>query len=371
MSNRLAVYTDMEYVPRGQDGNELGLCGLLAPFYQQRADFPWYKKHDVFKEYNEKASEYFVLVDSIEEADCVVLPCSYSDYIRHNKQDLAHRFGEIAAQAQKMILVFNRGDYDFKFPTKNSILFSPTIERRSPDRHEFGLPGWAPDHLAGGEVPVRAKQEAPSVSFCGRVLKPSPKNRAIQFLRIYFGPTRMEQVGSSETSFDVSQRYRHRFIRYQGQEQLKATPGVVTDFIERSQFFAGVQKDEQWDQKQVDKANQEFVDNILNNDYVLCARGSGNFSFRFYETLACGRFPLFLNSNCVLPYDFIIDWKKEIPWVEFQQMNELGERLLKFHRAMSPEEFEQKQLDYRELWSEWLSPNGFFKNIYRHLEHVK
>ena len=47
----------------------------------------------------------------------------------------------------------------------------------------------------------------------------------------------------------------------------------------------------------------EYWNNMLSAPFTLCVRGNGNFSVRFYETLALGRIPVFYNSDCVLPLD--------------------------------------------------------------------
>ena len=38
----------------------------------------------------------------------------------------------------------------------------------------------------------------------------------------------------------------------------------------------------------------EYWNNMLSSPFILCIRGNGNFSVRFYETLALGRIPVLL-----------------------------------------------------------------------------
>lgn len=46
---------------------------------------------------------------------------------------------------------------------------------------------------------------------------------------------------------------------------------------------------------------QEFVQSILESDFVLCPRGDSNGSLRFYETLSAGRVPLIPNTQMIFP----------------------------------------------------------------------
>ena len=76
---------------------------------------------------------------------------------------------------------------------------------------------------------------------------------------------------------------------------------------------------------------------------------------------------IFVNTDCVLPYDFAIDWKKYCVWVEESELSSIAEKVLDFHSKLSDREFVELQYECRNLWEKWLSPEGFFKNIYRHL----
>jgi len=114
------------------------------------------------------------------------------------------------------------------------------------------------------------------------------------------------------------------------------------------------------------KQKEEFVANMINSDYILCARGGGNFSFRFYETLSCGRIPLFIDTDCVLPYDFEIDYKNYCVWVDNHELSQADKILYNFHENISEADFISLQCNCRRLWKDYLSPEGFFANFHKH-----
>ena len=99
---------------------------------------------------------------------------------------------------------------------------------------------------------------------------------------------------------------------------------------------------------------------MMDSDYVLCSRGFGNYSYRLYESLACGRIPVFVDTDCVLPYDFVIDWKRYCVWVDQSDLDSIPDRVAEFHDDLSPQQFEDLQLECRRLWEKWLAPEGFF-----------
>jgi hypothetical protein len=111
------------------------------------------------------------------------------------------------------------------------------------------------------------------------------------------------------------------------------------------------------------KPREAFWRNVLNNDYTLCMRGGGNFSYRLYEVLAAGRIPLFINTRCVLPLQDEIDWRKHCVWVEEDQMDSAGEILLDFHAKLTPQRFRAIQAANRQLWEHRLSPLAFYQTV--------
>lgn len=82
---------------------------------------------------------------------------------------------------------------------------------------------------------------------------------------------------------------------------------------------------------QKQNARYEFVKNMQESDYIINCRGSGNYSHRLIETLCCGKIPIFIDTDCVLPYDSAINWKNYCIWVEENEVPFIAEKVLDFH----------------------------------------
>ena len=137
---------------------------------------------------------------------------------------------------------------------------------------------------------------------------------------------------------------------------------IKTNFNMRSKFAAGslgLNK----------QLRSEFIKNILSSDYALCFRGSGNYSLRFYETLCLGRIPLFINTNCKLPFEDKIDWRAICLWVEFKDINYLSDIILEHHNALSEKRFQDQQIYCREIWNKYLSKEGFCEHLTRFINN--
>ncbi len=95
---------------------------------------------------------------------------------------------------------------------------------------------------------------------------------------------------------------------------------------------------------------------MLESDYIVCVRGSGNYSIRLYETLCCGRIPVFVNTDCVLPYEFKLKWKDYCVWIEESEISSISEKIIEFHDQLSSKDFVDLQYECRRIWKQWLSP---------------
>src|SRR5439155_22282233 len=146
---------------------------------------------------------------------------------------------------------------------------------------------------------------------------------------------------------------------------LVSSPDVATNFIVRDKFWASA-LDQHSSGGTRREARREYVQNIVDSNYLLCVRGAGNFSYRLYETLSCGRIPLFVNSDCVLPFQSEINWKDYCVWVDEKDVDRVGEIVAAFHDSLTNRQFLDLKRECRELWEDYLSPEGVFWNLYKH-----
>jgi hypothetical protein len=219
------------------------------------------------------------------------------------------------------------------------------------------MPAWSEDFIdryLGGQLVERPKRAKPVVGFCGAAgpLYPPLQNRLKNLAknlsnRLGFG------------NHDLS-----RALRAQALKHLKQSSCVETSFIIRDKFMAGVAPTaDEADFSRLRSARAEYVTNMVNSDYVLCLRGGGNFSYRLYETLSCGRIPVFINTDCSLPYDQIVNYKDYCVWIEDDELSQIGDKVAEFHEKLSSSAFVELQHACRHLWETALSPFGFFARL--------
>jgi hypothetical protein len=103
---------------------------------------------------------------------------------------------------------------------------------------------------------------------------------------------------------------------------------------------------------------KEYQENLSQSDYILCPRGFGNVSIRFYETLSSGATPLLIDSGTKLPelidsnfwqsnilvLKLFSDWAKIIwkDWEHLGKSDNYMNRQLRNEKVFSSELYLQK-----------------------------
>jgi Exostosin family len=333
----LPIYSDRSLIPPG--GSH---AVMLAPFWGKNPEDPEDPSSGRFDRYVEVGRTLFELVP-LERAKLAVLPCEW-------RKDLAadaERFMDAAGRLGTRTAVFVGSDEHEHVPHDDAIVFQTSLYRSSRRENEFAQPAWSEDFISahlGGRLPTRRKRPKPVVGFCGL----APRRREL-LLRL--------QAHSSHTSV------RARALRF-----LRGHDGVETNFVERRRFLGGAVSRGKVNLATMQRVRREYVQNIVDSDYVVCTRGAGNFSYRLYETLSCGRIPVFVDTDCVLPYDFLVDWREHCVWVDEDDLPQIGDKVLEFHERLGEKEFLEVQHDRRRFWEEYISPEGFFSNFHRHFD---
>lgn len=273
------------------------------------------------------------------EADVFVMATSYRG------SSAALPAIEQARRLGKPVLLFNPEDNVAPLPTGYGVVYRDSMEASRRLSHEMVMPAFSKDFYgADRQMVVRQKRAEPVVGFCGYVS--TPLRRMIYRLQL-----RRQKVIGLE-------------LRHHALAALDSAPGIRTNFVRRSEFWGGAvgRPSAERDQAQV-KVRDEYLQNLIDSDYTLCCRGAGNFSYRFYETLSLGRIPLFIDTDCALPFDDKIDWRKHCVWVERRDLSRIGRVVREFHDRLDATEFEALQRSNRELWESYLRPLEAYQQV--------
>jgi hypothetical protein len=299
-----------------------------------------------------KMGENFFNFCSIEESDIAVFPIPWEHIvINKRKFELFEIFYDKVQDYGIPTIIFFLSDSDQPITIKNTIIFRTSLHQSTRKKNEFAFPALGEDIIGNyfsGNQQLRIKEKQATLGFMGY----SPEH---SYIRDIYNTTE-SFLGLKNPNKGSFSNVRSEVLKVFLKSDL-----IKNNFVIRKVFW-GTQVDLLTMQKQ----KEEFVENMINSDYILCARGGGNFSFRFYETLSCGRIPLFIDTDCVLPYDFEIDYKNFCVWVDRRDLSQADKKLYNFHENISEEDFISLQYNCRRLWQDYLSPEGFFANFHKH-----
>ena len=316
-----------------------------------------------YENYELAAQSLFEVV-AIGDADVVVIPIDWywvrgrSWATRPNRQ-LAKRCRQLANLArhhQKPIVVFFGGDRSCdRVSIPDSIVLREGAFKSRLTSSDVALPAFAEDlveHFCKGQVVERAHSSHPVVGFCGLAGARSGLKSWLKLMAF------RAVVAARERRIDPSP-YLGETLRSEALQILAQRSDIESNFIVRdsSVFFRDANTLDLVD------VRQQYVENMINCDYVLCLRGSGNYSYRVYEAMCMGRIPILVDTDCALPFPDQIDWKGSCVWVEHGDLPNIAQAILDFHRRLSPEEFSALQHANRQTWLTWLSPLGFFEKF--------
>ena len=296
----------------------------------------------------------------MQDADFVLLPMSWNFYRSENKMATAKQIIAQASTVNKKVLSFMVGDFGVGIPDfENVIVFRHSGNRAWLPETHVGMPAFVEDPMqkifkTEGYF-NRVYNHTPVVGFCGQA-NASMLNAAKELLHTAARNVR-SRLGMSRGQ--AQQLLSTSYLRAAILRTLEKTSTVTTNFIYRKQYRAGATTPEMRA-----KTTLEFYENMRDSDYVVCVRGAGNFSVRFYETLAMGRIPVFVNTDCLLPLAETIPWKKQVVWVDYKDLNRVGEKVAAFHESLSAQQFEDLLAENRALWKEKLTLGGFFKTYF-------
>lgn len=337
---RLKIYTDKKFLPPGKAHIQ-----LLYPFWgncDTNSEDPDFGRFEAYC----KTGEQFFEFSEPQDCDVFVLPFDYSPDVEIKKNIQA--FTDLAKSFSKKVLVFYNADDDSKMAIDNAIVFRTSFYKSKKEAYEFAFPGWSIDFLKyiNKGIVTLPKSILPRVSYCGYVDYLSVAEK----LKLHYSILRKHK------NREIGPHLRGKIVR-----SLLKDKRIKSNFIIRNGFWAQGIEDKK-------AARLEYINNLLESEYALVTRGGGNFSYRLYEVMSCGRIPVFINTDSVLPFEEYIDWKNKCVWVEQNELPLLGQKILEFQRNFTDDAFLELQQDIRMIYENWLCPSGFFKNIYRYIK---
>lgn len=259
---------------------------------------------------NEELRKLFNYTDNLQEAEYLVLPYKFTSL----DDSYLHYLENEARKINKPLLAFAIDDDETVYDLPSSMyLFRSSVNKKMKNLNERPMPAFTADFFQNKYI----TKGIPTIGYCGHTLH---------------GRKELLQI-------------------------LENSP-IKTNFIIRSGFWAP-----EIDNKYV--AKQIFIKNMEENLFNFCTRGAGNFSYRFYETLMMGRIPIFIDTECELPFEEQLKGNATVLRLKSLDPDSLILLEYKMQEIMNldPSYLREIQNKNRQFWLNYYSPLGFCKTL--------
>lgn len=171
---------------------------------------------------------------------------------------------------------------------------------------------------------------AHSTSRLARLVRSSPKFVKEWCLEGSF--LRHSGLRAAMNDFGVALHHINSFPRIETLDAVRESnprfPDIDSDIVETG--FAGSEEQK-----------QAYTDHLQRSTYILCPRGSENYSFRIYEALSFGRVPVIIDTNIVLPPE--IGWERLSVRVPYDSINKILDYIRQDYHTHSGDQFAARQ----------------------------
>lgn len=295
------------------------------------------------------------ITQEVKDADFVLLPYEYFDVEKKYPKYLEDCVA-VAQENRKKLLIFDLSDYtdqEINVPYSWVFRIAGYVHRKKDN--EIIMPFFVEDLAAYKKWQPRHKNGVPTVGFCGWAgfksrtgqLKSLVKNLILD----------IKNVVVFDHNLDA--RKQGIYFRRKAIAALKKNVNITCNFIIRHSYSSHINTIEE----KPEKLRAEYIENIAGSDFALAVRGDANASCRFYEILSMGRIPLFIDTDCVLPLQNEIDYKKIAILVDRRRIDKIGDVVAEFYRNLSDEEFIAMQKSARKVFEEYLCADSFLNYV--------
>lgn len=303
-----------------------------------------------FQNFTEKFVE---ITRDIEKADFLLIPHDYP-YIMHEKSYI-DEFISLSDTYNKKIIVFYYGDYHEQPDIPNAIFFRTSQYKNKKLPNEIMMPAYAENLSKDKEISIRKKSEKPTVGFCGWAGLKNGKQKMKYVLKNLL--IDMECFFQNE---DRSVYKQGLFFRKKALNILLKSKHIISNFIIRKSYSGHAQTID----ISPEVAREEFIQNIINSDFSLAIKGDGNYSDRFYEILSLGRIPVLVDTDCVLPFEDMINYDAFVLRVPYKEISNIDNIVTSFYNKLTEEKFTRMQKDAKKAFDTYLDISKFFQYVF-------
>jgi hypothetical protein len=301
--------------------------------------------------------------EDVKSADLIILPMSWNYHYNEKNANKAWSFLEEVKLLNTPIWSATTGDHGISLQRHEKLrIYRVSGYRSRIKTYERILPPFFTDpiithsdYLESSKTKIRKPNSPITVGFCGN----APKDLYHVSKEMWAFARHNLQGTLGWHKLDTHPVKSTSILRNKVLDAFYGHKSFTTNYIRRSKYRAGARN-----ASERQKTKIEFLNNILESDLIPCVRGAGNFSVRFYETLAMGRIPLFCDTDSPLP-EIDGDWDDHIIRFTPKDIPDLPDLTMQWLQGKDMKDVFRRN---RQLWEEQLSLQGFWTKEIKRLQ---
>lgn len=300
----------------------------------------------------------YIEVNSIQECDVAIYPNRVFNPETLDFDDLVFDAAEKANRHNKFLIIDATSDSDkfLNIPTANILRCG--LYKSLKKSFEIECPFWSNYRTKKGldSLEVLSKELKPKVGFCGTTASIGKLSNIIKKI----SPVGLTKLVLSRGS--LARKTDPRVVEGMSLQLREMTLELLSCDRRIDSHFNITNNNQTYYAK--DDSNKillekSFIDNTGKCDYVVCVRGSGNYSGRFYMALNAARIPVVIDTDIVIPFEEHLNIVK----VPVSSIENVGDFILDHFSNTTDEELKEMKLQNRQIYHQLLAPEKFLANF--------
>lgn len=306
------------------------------------------------------AENRYIEVDSIQDCDVAIYPNKAFTPETLAFDRSVYQAAQSAQTYRKPLIIDATSDSDVLLDIPWANILRNGLYKSLKKSFETECPYWSNERTKRGldSLDVSPKGKKPVIGFCGT----TSSRGKLANLSKFIVPDAVTRLVLSQGK--LSRRLDPRIIEGMSL-QLRETAMKILAIDSRLEVCFDVTNNRQsyYVRNESNKIALEnlFINNTDKSDYVLCVRGGGNFSGRFYMALNAGRIPVVIDTDGVIPYEEQLHLIK----VPVNSLNKLPEVIAEHFATTTEQELQEMKQENRLIYHQLLSPEKFLPKYIR------
>ena len=310
----------------------------------------------MFAKYIKEANH--IETDLIESCDVAIYPYRAFDPETLELDRGIYDAVEIARKYHKPLIIDATSDSDVAIDIPDAHILRCGLYRSLQHSFETECPFWSNyrSKVNLDALAISPKPNKPTVGFCGTTASIGKLSNMMKFFTPNLVAKNLLSKGKLASKIDIrvregmSLKLRETAIRL-----IASDKRLDSNFDLSNNYQSYYCKDE--NNRLV--LEDLFVENTRKSDYILCVRGTGNYSGRFYMALNAGRIPVVLDTDIVIPFEEKLNLVK----VPLHSLDRIGDIILEHFENTPERDFQCLKAQNRQAYYQFLTPEQFFPHF--------